>query len=231
MTTRPAPFRCARQSRGGDQKLTVTSASVSTKDIGFGVAADTNKARTGAGAGATAANGNNQRAAFAQNFNDILNNITMTAQDARYQGMNLLFRSGSDPKENTLHLQFNEKDSSFLDIKGVKFDSAGLGITQASATLATNDEIKAALSQLTNAASTLRSQASTFGSNLTIVQNRQSFTKNVVNILDTGASDLTRADRTEETANQQALSLRNQFAISALSLANQSQQAILQLLR
>jgi flagellin-like hook-associated protein FlgL len=216
---------------GGDQKLTVTSASVSTKDIGFGVAADTNKARTGAGAGATAANGNNQRAAFAQNFNDILNNITMTAQDARYQGMNLLFRSGSDPKENTLHLQFNEKDSSFLDIKGVKFDSAGLGITQASGNFATNDEIKAALSQLTNAASTLRSQASTFGSNLTIVQNRQSFTKNVVNILDTGASDLTRADLNEETANQQALSLRNQFAISALSLANQSQQAILQLLR
>ncbi|ABD87567.1 flagellin [Rhodopseudomonas palustris] len=216
---------------GGDQKITVTSASTSTKDIGFGIGGDTTKARTAAGAGATAANGNNQRAVLAQQFNDLLTQISQTAQDARYQGMNLLYRTGSDPKENTLHLQFNEKDSSFLEIKGVKFDAMGLGITQVTGNFASNEEIKTATSQLTNAASTLRSQASTFGSNLTVVQNRQNFTKHMMNILDKGASDLTRADLNEETANQQALSLRNSLSISALSLANQSQQSILQLLR
>lgn len=216
---------------GGDQKLTVTSASSSTKDVGFGVGGDVAKARTGAGAGATSANGTNQRAALAQQFNDLMTQITMAAQDARFQGVNLLHRSGSDPRENTLHLTFNEKDTSFLDIKGVKFDAVGLGITQVTGSFATNDEVKTALSQLTNASSTLRSQASTFGSNLTVVQNRQALTKGIINILDVGANNLTIADLNEETANQKALELRNSLAISALSLANQSQQGVLQLLR
>ena len=216
---------------GGDQKLTVTSAAASTKDIGFGTAGDATKARTAAGAGATAANGTNQRAALAQQFNELLNQITMAAQDARFQGANLLYRTGSDPKENTLHMTFNEKDTSYLDIKGVKFDASGLGITQSSGNFATNDEVKTALSQLMNASSTLRSQASTLGSNLTVIQNRQAFTKNMINILDVGANNLTIADLNEETANQNALSLRNSLGISALSLANQAQQGILQLLR
>ncbi|MEW6639039.1 MAG: hypothetical protein AB1586_00945 [Pseudomonadota bacterium] len=216
---------------GGDQKITVTSASASTKDIGFGTGGDVTKARIGAGAGATSANGTNQRAVLAQQFNDLLTQISMAAQDARFQGVNLLYRSGSDPRENTLHLTFNEKDTSFLDIKGVKFDAAGLGITQITGNFATNDEIKTSLSQLTNAASTLRTQASTFGSNMTVVQNRQALTKSIVNILDVGASNLTIADLNEETANQKALELRNSLAISALSLASQAQQGILQLLR
>ncbi|MBK5959265.1 hypothetical protein CCR97_13755 [Rhodoplanes elegans] len=216
---------------GGDQKLTVTSAATSTKDIGFGTAGDVSKARSGTGAGSTGANSTGQRSALAQQFNDLLDQISMVAQDARFQGVNLLHRSGADSKENTLHLTFNEKDTSFLDIKGVKFDFIGLGISKITGNFATNDEVKTALSQLTNAASTLRSQASTFGSSLTVVQNRQALTKGIINVLDVGANNLTIADLNEETANQKALELRNSLAISALSLANQAQQGILQLLR
>lgn len=216
---------------GGDQKLTVTSAAASTKDIGFGTAGDATKARTGAGAGATAANGTNQRATLAQNFNDLLTQITMAAKDARFPGVNLLYRSGSDPRENTLHLTFNETDSSFLDIKGVKFDAAGLGITQVTGNFATNDEVKTTLSQLTNASTTLRSQASTFGSNLTVVQNRQTLTTNIANILKVGANNLTAANMNEEIANQKALEIRNSLGVSSLALASQAQQSLLQLLR
>ncbi|MBR0843307.1 hypothetical protein JQ607_24175 [Bradyrhizobium liaoningense] len=216
---------------GGDQKLTVTSAAASTKDIGFGTAGDATKARTGAGAGATAANGTNQRASLAETFNGLLTQITMAAKDARFPGVNLLYRSGSDPRENTLHLTFNETDSSFLDIKGVKFDAAGLGITQASGNFATNDEIKTTLSQLTNASTTLRGQASTFGSNLTVVQNRQTLTNNIANILKVGADKLTAANMNEEIANQKALEIRNSLGVSSLALASQAQQSLLQLLR
>lgn len=216
---------------GGDQKLTVTSAAASTKDIGFGIGGDVAKSRTASGAGATAANGTNQRATLAQNFNDLLTQITMAAKDSRFPGVNLLYRSGSDPRENTLHLTFNETDSSFLDIKGVKFDAAGLGVTQASGNFATNDEIKTALSQLTAASTTLRSQASTFGSNLTVVQNRETLTKNISNILKVGANNLTAANMNEEIANQKALEIRNSLGVSSLSLASQAQQSLLQLLR
>ena len=65
-----------------------------------------------------------------------------------------------------------------------------------------------------------------------IVQIRQDFSKNLINVLQTGASNLTLADTNEEAANSQALSTtRQSIAVSALALANQSQQSVLQLLR
>ena len=50
-------------------------------------------------------------------------------------------------------------------------------------------------------------------------------------MLQTGSSNLTLADANEEAANSQALATRQAIATSALSLANQAQQAVLQLLR
>ena len=84
---------------------------------------------------------------------------------------------------------------------------------------------------LSGASTTLRSQASALGSNLSIVQIRQDFSKNLINVLQTGSSNLTLADTNEEAANSQALSTRQSIAVSALALANQSQQSVLQLLR
>src|SRR6202020_1870490 len=87
------------------------------------------------------------------------------------------------------------------------------------------------LTALTNASTTLRTEASALGSNLSIVQIRQDFNKNLIDVLPTGASNLTLADTNEEAANSQALSPRQSIAVSALALANQSQQSVLQLLR
>ena len=87
------------------------------------------------------------------------------------------------------------------------------------------------IATLGSASSALRSQASALGSNLSIVQIRQDFSKNLINVLQTGSSNLTLADTNEEAANSQALSTRQSIAVSALALANQSQQSVLQLLR
>ena len=87
------------------------------------------------------------------------------------------------------------------------------------------------LSTLTQASTTLRTEASSLGSNLSVVEIRQDFNKNLINVLQTGASNLTLADPNEEAANSQALSTRQSIAVSALALANQSQQSVLQLLR
>jgi Bacterial flagellin C-terminal helical region len=73
--------------------------------------------------------------------------------------------------------------------------------------------------------------ASALGSNLSIVQIRQDFSKNRINVLQTGLSNLTLADTNEEAANSQALSTRQSTAVSVLAPANQSQQSVLQLLR
>jgi flagellin-like hook-associated protein FlgL len=77
--------------------------------------------------------------------------------------------------------------------------------------------------------SSLRTTSTSFASSLSVVQSRQDFTKNMVNTLQTGASGLTLADTNEEGANLLALQTRQQLGISALSIANQSQQSILKL--
>ena len=128
---------------------------------------------------------------------------------------------------------FNETGKSTLSITGVTFNSAGLGLSSlvTGIDFIDNSATNKALTSLNAASSTLRSEASTLGSNLSIVQIRQDFNKNLINVLQTGSSNLTLADTNEEAANSQALSTRQSIAVSALSLANQSQQSVLQLLR
>jgi flagellin-like hook-associated protein FlgL len=81
------------------------------------------------------------------------------------------------------------------------------------------------------AISTVRSQSSAFGSNLSVVENRQDFSKNMINTLETGAGNLTLADMNQEAANMVALQTRQSLATSSLSMANQADQNVLQLLR
>jgi flagellin len=166
------------------------------------------------------------RASLVTQYNQIITQITTTAQDSSFNGVNLL-------NGDSLKLVFDETGKSTSTITGVTFNPAGLGLASLTAgtdfidTNATNNVLTA----LNNASITLRSQASAFGANLSIVQIRQDFNKNLINVLQTGSANLTLADSNEEAANSQALSTRQSIATSALSLANQSQQSVLQLLR
>ena len=166
------------------------------------------------------------RSSLVSQYNNIITQITTTSQDASFNGINLL--SGDN-----LNLTFNETGKSTLNITGVTYNAAGLGL--ASLTAGTdfldNSSANKALVALGAASTTLRTEASALGSNLSVVQLRQDFNKNLINVLQTGASNLTLADSNEEAANSQALSTRQSIATSALSLANQSQQNVLQLLR
>jgi flagellin len=166
------------------------------------------------------------RAGLVTQYNQIITQITTTAQDASFNGVNLL-------NGDSLKLVFDETGKSTSTISGVTFNPTGLGLKALTAgtdfidTAATN----AVLANLNTASITLRSQASAFGANLSIVQIRQDFNKNIINVLQTGSAALTLADSNEEAANSQALSTRQSIATSALSLANQAQQNVLQLLR
>jgi flagellin-like hook-associated protein FlgL len=166
------------------------------------------------------------RAGLVAQYNQIIDQIKTTAQDASFNGINLL-------NGDTLKLVFNETGKSTSTIGGVTFDPNGLGLSKLTAGTDFTDNFTTnnVLTSLNTASTTLRSQASAFGANLSIVQIRQNFNKSLINVLQTGSSALTLADANEEAANSQALSTRQSIATSALSLANQSQQSVLQLLR
>ena len=168
----------------------------------------------------------NARATLVSQYNQILTQIATTAQDASFNGINLL-------DGNSLKLIFDETGKSTLTIAGVTFDPPGLGLSSLTPGTDFTDNVLTGkvLTALNTASVELRSQASAFGANLSIVQIRQDFSKRLINVLQTGSSNLTLADSNEEAANSQALSTRQSIAVSALSLANQSQQSVLQLLR
>jgi flagellin len=166
------------------------------------------------------------RSSLVKQYNDIITQISTTSQDSSFNGINLL-------NGDNLKLTFNETGKSTLNVSGVTFNAAGLGL--ASLTSGTdfldNNSANGVLTKLGTASTTLRTEASALGSNLSVVQIRQDFNKNLINVLQTGSSNLTLADTNEEAANSQALSTRQSIAVSALALANQSQQSVLRLLQ
>jgi hypothetical protein len=166
------------------------------------------------------------RANLVSQYNNIITQITTTAQDSSFNGINLL--NGDD-----LKLTFNETGKSTLNIKGVTYNAAGLGLAllTSGTDFLDNNSANAVLTKISSASTTLRTEASTLGSNLSVVQIRQDFNKNLINVLQTGSANLTLADTNEEAANSQALSTRQSIAVSALALANQSQQSVLKLLQ
>jgi flagellin-like hook-associated protein FlgL len=172
---------------------------------------------TRGGAGAT------QRDNYVTDFNNLLKQIDTVAADSSFNGINLL-------NGDALSVIFNESNSSKLEIKGVSFNAAGLSLNAITATdFDDSGGINAVLTKLDSAQASLRSQAARFGSNLSIVQTRQDFSRQLINTLQVGADNLTLADTNEEGANLLALNTRQQLSQTALSLASQASQAVLRL--
>jgi flagellin len=162
------------------------------------------------------------RSTLATQFGALRTQIDQLSADAGYNGVNLL-------DGDSLNVVFNEDASSSLSVTGVTYDSAGLGVAAAANAWAADADINAAISDLTDATNTLRAQASTFGSNLAVVKNRQDFTKNLARTLQNGADDLVLADSNEEGAKLVTLNTRQQLSTTALSLASQAEQGVLRL--
>ena len=170
---------------------------------------------------------------YADQFDEIMEQIQAVAKDASYKGVNLL-------KGETLTVKFNEKtgaDVSSIDITGTDFTT----LTNFHEKLAVAGEnwvkdgapdkakIGEYMDAVSGAITKLRETASELGNNYSIVENRQDFTENLINVLTEGADKLTLADMNEESANMLALQTRQQLAINSLSLASQAAQSVLKL--
>src|SRR5262249_45655527 len=124
--------------------------------------------------------GNSVRANLVSQFNQLKDQLDKTAQDASFNGINLL-------TGDVLKLFFNELGTSTLSIQSTNpngINTSTLGITTGTDTeFENNTAIDARLQELTAALGTVASQASDFGSHLSIVQNRHDLTKNILNTM------------------------------------------------
>ena len=209
-------FNVASSSSQNSISLTSSNAALTTA-LGIGAVTGTTQGTANVGAP------DPTRTSLQSDYNNVLTQIDALAADASYNGVNLL--DGDD-----LKVVFNETGTSSLTISGVTFDAAGLGLSAVSgAGFQSDGDIDTTIATLDTALASLRTQSSKFGSNLTTVQTRQDFTKNLINTLQTGADTLVLADTNEEGANLLALQTRQQLSTTALSLSAQADQAVLRL--
>ncbi len=163
-------------------------------------------------------------------FQSILEQIDKLISDATYKGNNLL-KGSNDSK-----VKFNEDGSSSLTVTGLD-----LGVTNKTGLAFTLDAngydftasggITQALTDTAAAITKLRSISATFGADMGVIQTRETFTSELVNVLESGAGKLVNANLEEESANMLALQTRQALGIQALSISNQSNQSILSLFR
>ena len=198
-----------------------TPANSITSNLGFNTTTGTSQNSTSA-----------VRSNLIQQFNDLRTQIDQLAKDASFNGINLL-------QGDRLSIVFNEKtgtNQTKLDIQGSTLSADNLGIPQAVNTqllgffnFQNDSDLDKATAALTSSLTSLKSLSSTLGSNLSVAQTRQDFTKELSNVLTQGADKLVAADSNAEGASLLALNTRQQLSQTALSLANQADQGVLRL--
>jgi flagellin len=184
---------------------------------------------------------NATRDAAFQALDTTLQQIGQLVKDTSYNGTNLL-------NGDTLTSYFNNDNTTFLRTQGSTVNNSFLGTTAdgtkgtpltgsafdmtssiGNRRLQSDTEIKSALSGLTTALSKTTALNQSLAANVNIIKSRVSFTDSYVELLDSGADDLVSADINQEGANLLSLQTRQQLAVQALSLASQSDQAVLRL--
>jgi flagellin len=166
-------------------------------------------------------------------YQQVLCQIDLLAEDSGYKGVNLL-----DGTTVTHTVKFDETGDSALTMTG--FDASSTGATLSLVSLSSDlwvsaggvadlAQINSSISALDTATTSLRSEAQKLSTNLSTITIRQDFTANMINTLQDGAANLTNADMNEEGANMLMLQTRQQLGTTSLSLASQAAQSVLRL--
>ncbi|MCZ8042314.1 MAG: flagellin [Beijerinckiaceae bacterium] len=212
---------------GADAATAITDSATGLQNTKFGLAA-TDRTTGISSSGVTSATRSN----LIEQYNTLRTQIDSLAKDAGFNGVNLL-------QGDKVTIAFNEKggkNQTKLEVQGTNLTSDNIGIQQAgnaqvagTINFQNDSDLEKATTALTNALTSLKSLSSTFGANLSVAQTRQDFTKDLAEVLSTGASNLVNADANEEAANLLSLQTRQQLSQTALSLSSQSDQAVLRL--
>jgi flagellin-like hook-associated protein FlgL len=169
------------------------------------------------------------RTTYAAQFNTIMAQLDLLATDSSYKGINFL-ETGS-----SLDVMFGTSASDKITLNG--FDASATGLLAktgsflktAENTWSTNAYVDVDIAALARATATLKAQASSMSSGLSIINTRQDFVKAMVNTVTQGADNLTLADMNEEGANMLMLQTRQSLSTTALSMSAQAAQSVLRL--
>jgi flagellin-like hook-associated protein FlgL len=172
------------------------------------------------------------RAALAKQYEEILQQIDSLAGASGYKGNNLLTK-------DTLIVNF---EGGNISVKGFTAHASDLGVNttgSAKATLtpttgtssywALASDIKFDIVNMDIGVAKLKSEATKLSAAVNVINTQQDFSTTKMNLLTTGADNLTSADANEEGANMLMLQTRQALSTTALSLSAQASQSVLRL--
>ena len=163
-----------------------------------------------------------EQESYAVQLDALMVQVDRLAADAGYKGTNLL-------DSNNLTINFNEDATSNLTVSGFDASSSGLTIADAANAWAGDGDITAAIADLDDGRTTLRTESKAMSSDLSTITIREDFTDQMINTLSDGAANLTLADMNEEAANMLMLQTQQALGTTSLSLASQAAQSVLRL--
>ncbi len=183
------------------------------------------------------ANGNtsgSQRTQYIAQYQSDLANVKSYFQDASYNGKTLVGDiTGSSGTIAKVAVVRNEVGSTY----GIATfgGSAFLGsITFTSTQMASSTTMQGVISTtgvFMTKTNTIGSQLNYYGSANTFINNQITYNSNKINSLNSGLGSLIDADMAQESAQLQALQIRQQLGTQALSIANQAPQSLLSLFK
>ena len=165
------------------------------------------------------------RTAMATDFDALKAQITSVINASSFNGTNLLKASGG----NVAALQSTDTTAATLDVANQGMDTSvvtGIGTTFTDAATA-----KTMVGTLATVASAITTSLSTLGSASRMIDGQSTFVSKLSDVITSGIGNLVDADLSKESANLQALQVKQQLGVQALSIANQAPQSITSLFR
>jgi flagellin len=176
----------------------------------------------------------NDRTNYESQYNSLLANVKTFIQDASYNGKTLIGNlTGSNGTFARVAVARNESGSSYgiATFGGsALFASIAFTTTQMAGS-ATISALISTSGTFINQMNSVGQALNTIGSSINYVTNQISYNNDKIDALNTGLGALVDADLAKESAQLQALQIRQQLGTQALSLANQAPQTLLSLFK
>lgn len=176
------------------------------------------------------------RDAINQDFVALRDRITTIVNSADFNGTNILKASGGSVSA-LQSLQDSNTGSATWDPDALAVANQGLDLGGSVVTVATGGNVatqssaQAMIDTITTTQSNLKTSLSTLGAASRRVDAQLAFTSKLSDVLEGSIGNLVDADLAKESASLQALQVKQQLGLQALSIANQAPQAIMSLFR
>lgn len=180
-----------------------------------------------------------QRAQYNTDYTNLRDQITTTVNSSNFNGTNLLDASGGKVSAlqslqgGTATPAAGAWNPATLDVASIDLTLGGAGGITLTATSDISSQANAAqaLNDLKTSSDAVATALSTLGSASRTIDSQLTFNSKLSDSLESGVGNLVDADLAKESANLQALQVKQQLGVQALSIANQAPQTILSLFR